>query len=187
MLLGVRTKRFKMEWTDKMYQFLAWKILLDAYETTGQAEKEERKIKLFAEKTSENISVIEKKFVEHQARQIKNDYYELLLGTLERMYQGELRDEDHEEWHIAAPVEFNENFLEIWMQAVKKRITVQMIYNSTTSGESERLVDPYLTRTPYGKGYCHTRKEIRKFRFDRIVDIKLTGKNFEKRKIDEYS
>ena len=64
-----------------------------------------------------------------------------------------------------------------------KRQTVKIKYDSTESGITERLVDPYKSRAPYGEGYCHNRKEVRKFRFDRVIDIKLTEKKFKKPKV----
>ena len=71
---------------------------------------------------------------------------------------------------------------EIWKKGAAKRQTVKIKYDSTASGVSERLVDPYKSSAPYGEGYCHSRKEVRKFRFDRVIDIELTDEKFKKPK-----
>jgi len=64
----------------------------------------------------------------------------------------------------------------------KKLRMTQLIMNSTTSGVSERLVDPYNSKAPYGEGYWHARKEVRKFRFDRAIDIEMTESGFVKKR-----
>jgi len=83
---------------------------------------------------------------------------------------------------IKFDIDYNQKFYEIWKSAVVKRQTVKLKYDSSTSGVAERLVDPYKSSAPYGKGYCHKRKEVRKFRFDRIIDIEMTDKKFVKPK-----
>jgi len=59
---------------------------------------------------------------------------------------------------------------------------VRLLYDSQSSGISERLVDPYKSDAPYGEGYCNTRRDVRKFRFDRVIDIQMTESTFVKKK-----
>jgi predicted DNA-binding transcriptional regulator YafY len=55
-------------------------------------------------------------------------------------------------------------------------------YNS--SEESERVVDPYglVCRSGYWYlvGYCHLRSDLRNFRLDRILDVKMQAETFER-------
>ena len=50
--------------------------------------------------------------------------------------------------------------------------------------ESERIVDPYglVCRTGYWYlvGYCHLRSDLRNFRLDRILDVKMQAETFER-------
>jgi predicted DNA-binding transcriptional regulator YafY len=69
-------------------------------------------------------------------------------------------------------------------EAVLKSSRVEIVYNSYASQcVSRRTVDPYhvLFREGfwYLIGYCHTRKETRIFRVDRINSIELNGEKFE--------
>ncbi len=52
------------------------------------------------------------------------------------------------------------------------------------SEESERVVDPYglVCRSGYWYlvGYCHLRSDLRNFRLDRILDVKMHGDPFER-------
>ncbi|WP_460194447.1 helix-turn-helix transcriptional regulator [Thermosynechococcus sp. FA-CM-4201] len=58
-------------------------------------------------------------------------------------------------------------------------------YTASRNAESERIVDPYLLHiyratNPYLIGYCHTRKEIRWFRVDRIKVLQILEQTFER-------
>jgi len=102
-----------------------------------------------------------------------------------RMYKDEFCGEEYdygEDDFVKPHITYDNKHYEIWTNAVRKRLTARMTYDSATSGMSERLIDPYQTSAPYGQGYCHLRKEVRKFRFDRIIDIELTNKTFIKPK-----
>lgn len=68
--------------------------------------------------------------------------------------------------------------------AILNNSRVTMVYSSYASQSvSERKVDPYhvLFREGfwYLIGHCHTRRETRIFRIDRISDISLAGENFD--------
>lgn len=77
-------------------------------------------------------------------------------------------------------IEYDKELYEVWKEAVRNKQTVKLKYDSTTSGVSERLVDPYASRAPYVDGYCHTRNEVRMFRLDRVLELTLTDQKFEK-------
>ena len=44
---------------------------------------------------------------------------------------------------------------------------------------STRKLDIYYKSSKYVIGYCHLRKDIRKFRTSRIASAKLTDKNYK--------
>ncbi len=71
--------------------------------------------------------------------------------------------------------------------ALDKLKTVQISYFNMDSAEfKKRKVDVYYTSAKYTIGYCHLRKDMRKFRTSRIGSAKLTDgvytipKNFNK-------
>lgn len=78
---------------------------------------------------------------------------------------------------------YNQVFVEI-NQAILEKRTLRVRYDSYSSQKiSDRLLDPYhmIFRGGcwYVVGHCHTRKEIRIFRVDRIVGLELTSQKFE--------
>ncbi len=71
--------------------------------------------------------------------------------------------------------------------ALKQLRTVEISYFNMDSAEfKKRKVDVYYTSAKYTIGYCHLRKDMRKFRTSRIASAKLTDraytipKNFNK-------
>lgn len=171
-------KNFK--YTENMYQYLAWRLFQKIYGEVEWVEQEGKQIDKLVNEAGRGLTEEERKLVENRAIRIGNEYEELALENFKRDYPYEY-DEGEDDFFFA-PVEFNEKFYEIWKQGVAKRQTVKMKYDSTASGISERLVDPYKSRAPYGEGYCHSRKEVRKFRFDKVIDMELTDNKFEKPK-----
>lgn len=76
------------------------------------------------------------------------------------------------------------NALEVLMNGIVKKEQVQMHYQSMESDEPvERTVEPIGLYHEHGywymMAYCHLRKDYRKFRTDRIFDIKQSGNPFE--------
>ena len=68
-------------------------------------------------------------------------------------------------------------------EAFEKRLQVEVEYLSqhVATGDSPqrvRRVDVYYINDPYFEGYCHFRRDIRKFRIDRILDIKPTWQRY---------
>lgn len=108
--------------------------------------------------------------VESYARRIGNDYHDGVLHQLHKMFWHEIHDGETPEEYIT----WNEAHRNTWMHGVATQRSVRLRYDSQTSGETERLVDPYHTRGAYGIGYCHLRKEMRMFRFDRVIAIEGT-------------
>lgn len=172
-------------WADEMYQYLSWYLFKKVYGTTEWYEQEAQRIKQLAGKSGDELSDDQRKIVENRALRLGNEYNEWSLENYEKMYGDDRRDDDYdygEDDFRRAPVEFDNGVYLVWTDSARKKQTVKMKYDSTTSGVSERLVDPYKTRAPYGEGFCHSRKEVRKFRFDRIIDIVMTDKKFIKPK-----
>lgn len=170
-----------INYTKNMYHYLAWRVFQEVYGEVDWCQEEEKTIAGLAEEAGWKLTDEETQIVENRVRRIKNEYEELMTENLREEYGYEHDDGDED--FFFAPVNYNEKFYEIWKQGVAKRQTVKLKYDSTTSGISERLVDPYKSSAPYGEGYCHSRKEVRKFRFDRVIDIKLTERKFKKPKI----
>ena len=166
------------KYTKNMYQYLAWRLFQEIYGEVEWCQEEEKTIAGLAEEASWKLTDEETQIVENRVRRMKNEYEKLITENLREEYG----DDDGEGDFFFAPVDYNEKFYETWKQGVAKRQTVKIKYDSTESGITERLVDPYKSRAPYGEGYCHNRKEVRKFRFDRVIDIKLTEKKFKKPK-----
>jgi len=67
--------------------------------------------------------------------------------------------------------------LSVLATAAQQRRQVWLAYRSSSSGGSERLLDPYGVVAYAGRwytvGYCHLRQEVRVFRLDRISAIEL--------------
>lgn len=83
---------------------------------------------------------------------------------------------------------------EVLSQSMEKNETVFMRYFSASRGEwTERELDPYHLRYNdgawYAIGFCHLRQEVKIFALDRIQDIRLTGRRFERPEdfsVEEY-
>ena len=69
--------------------------------------------------------------------------------------------------------------------------TVEILYNSRSSGKCERrLVDPYRLDQREGRyleiqAWCHNNKTVRTFALDRVLDVRQTGRNFVMRAWDD--
>lgn len=167
-----------VKYTKNMYHYLAWRLFQEVYGEVEWYQGEEKIIAGLAEEASWKLTDEETQIVENRVRRMKNEYEELITENSREDYG----DDGGEDDFFFAPVDYNEKFYEIWKQGVAKRQTVKIKYDSAESGITERLVDPYKSRAPYGEGYCHNRQEVRKFRFDRVIDIKLTEKKLKKPK-----
>jgi predicted DNA-binding transcriptional regulator YafY len=74
--------------------------------------------------------------------------------------------------------------LEALRRAMRSTHRVEMTYASASSGlPSARKLDPYALAFRWGwwyvLGYCHTRREIRTFRIDRIQGLSLSDETFQ--------
>ncbi len=163
-----------------MYHYLAWRLFQEVFGEIDWCREEEITVDKLVKQAGEKLIGEEIKIVENRVGRLKNEYEELIMESLMEEHDYG----DGEDDFYFAPIEYNEKFYEIWKQGMAKRQTVEMKYDSAESGITERLVDPYKSRAPYGEGYCHNRREVRKFRFDRVVDIKLTGNKFKKSKTE---
>ncbi len=78
---------------------------------------------------------------------------------------------------------------DIWHQleeACQKSRQVKMKYRTASRGDevSDRILNPYLLHiyrgtNPYVIGFCHKRQEVRWFRVDRILSLKILNDTFE--------
>jgi len=74
----------------------------------------------------------------------------------------------------------------ILVNSAIRRETVEIDYESQSSGRGQRLIDPYKVEETssgmwYAHSWCHRNKSIRSFALDRIHEITFTGKVFERR------
>ena len=69
--------------------------------------------------------------------------------------------------------------------AILNKITIRFIYYNSKGEKSERIADPlkmwFKEKNWYLFAYCHQKKDIRQFKINRIRDIVLTEKSFDKR------
>lgn len=70
--------------------------------------------------------------------------------------------------------------------AATEQRSLEIEYDSVSSGLGIRLVDPYFlvfrARAFYFVAWCHVRQDFRTFRLDRIRQVKLTDQRFTRRK-----
>src|SRR3990167_9839470 len=169
-----------MLWTKEMYQYLSLKTLKEVFNNTADRNKNSEKvINELIEEIKAKLDLHQINYANHRLRKIKHEYRTNIYEEAKSLYGDRYGDDD--EYYYPA-VEYDEKIHDVWVKGVKERTTIEMTYDSTTSGLTKRLVDPYQTRSPYGQGYCHLKKEVRKFRFDRIVEIALTDLKFTKPK-----
>ncbi len=72
-----------------------------------------------------------------------------------------------------------ENIIAKIEEAISSRRLACIEYFSPESGVSRRNVEIYAKNARYTVGFCHLRKEIRKFRNSRIMGIKLLNEKFK--------
>ncbi len=64
-------------------------------------------------------------------------------------------------------------------KALEQLKTAEISYFNMDSADfTKRKIDVYYTSAKYTIGYCHLRKDMRKFRTSRIVSAKLTDKRY---------
>lgn len=73
----------------------------------------------------------------------------------------------------------DEDVMEKIEEGMNSKRTASMEYFSPDSGISKRNLDIYAKNARYTVGFCHLRKEIRKFRNSRIMSIKLLNGKFK--------
>lgn len=161
-----------------MYHALVWQFFIHASRHLNEIDEIELQHLHRLSKTSlKALSPLEDKIAVNRARRLADTY----KNSIDEQCRGYNERYDEPDYY-SPQVTYDETVYKMWMKAVRERHTVSMLYDSTTSSIKRRLVNPYQTRSPYGKGYCHLRQEVRQFRFDRIIDITLTEKTFDKPK-----
>lgn len=171
----------KVEYTKEMYEYLTWRMFRRVYGATEWVKEESERINGFITTARTKLANDQIKIVNNRELQLGNDYERWMLENFRGNYDSNFAEEDNYEFDHPI-IEYNRDFYRTWKSAVAKRRTVELKYDSATSGMSERLVDPYGSSAPYGEGYCHKRKEVRQFRFDRVIDINITDNKFDKPK-----
>jgi predicted DNA-binding transcriptional regulator YafY len=76
------------------------------------------------------------------------------------------------------------DILETLRRAIRETCRVQMLYQSVSRPAPEtRQLDPYALAFRWGwwylVGYCHTRREVRTFRLDRIQELTVLEQTFQ--------
>lgn len=168
-----------MKWSKIMYQLFALMVLDEIFGSCDSWNPSEAQtIKDQINKFKSQLNPHQIDLVKFRVRKTRNNYKINLLDHFQNIYRKEI--ENGEEMYPS--VEYDQNIYNIWTQAVRRRVSVKIQYESTTSGITTRIVDPYKTNSPYGISFCHTKKEERKFRFDRIIEITLIDSKFIKPK-----
>ncbi|MBU0577279.1 WYL domain-containing protein [Patescibacteria group bacterium] len=162
-----------------MYRYLNWLLFEEVYGMCEWTQQEEIKIQPLITEAKTRLKQDEILIVENRARRMADEYEQCLLYQLNKKHRKELYDDDG---YTPRHITFSSDVHETWLSAVRKQKTMKIKYDSTTSGLSERLINPYQTKGSYGIGYCHKRKKILQFRFDRVIDIELMNRTFEKPK-----
>lgn len=165
-----------MRWTNEMIEFLtallSFQVIEDADVPRELLERFDRRL----QQLRHVCPAEDRKLVESYARRIGDDYHSGVFQELQDMYG---QDSEYGEWP-GEYITWNEEHRDAWTHGVAAQRSVRLRYESQTSGETERMVDPYHTQGAYGIGYCHLRKEVRMFRFDRVIDIQETPRAFTK-------
>lgn len=162
-----------------MYRLFAFMILQDVFGSCDSwSPSEAQIIKKQIDKYKSRLSQHQLNLVKFRVRKAKNNYKTNLLDHFQNIYWKEIGSGEE----MYPSVDYDQHIYNIWTKCVRLRKSIKMQYESTTSGITTRIVDPYKTKTPYGIGYCHTNHEERKFRFDRIIEISLTDNSFIKPK-----
>lgn len=174
-----------MSLEKSQYAYLASLLLKELiWETLGEDIQDFRELSKYVAESAMRLSHEERKNIEFKTYQILDSYRLQLYKDIEEEILQHKYDHGFRigvDEYYKEPIIYNEEHANIWKKASREKKTVSLVYESLTSGITNRLVDPYVTRSPYVEGYCHFRKEVRKFRFDRIIDISLTNKKFKKR------
>ena len=89
---------------------------------------------------------------------------------------------------VSIPVKWGarppENVRQTLEEGLKKRESVEIDYLTRSSDTPDplrktRLVDIYKMDSDFFEGYCHLRKGLRIFKVDRVLQVKLSGKNYK--------
>ncbi len=82
--------------------------------------------------------------------------------------------------------ERGEKFYSAIEQAISDEKCLEIKYDSLTSGQTKRVIEPYflifLGRSFYFVAFCRLRKDFRTFRVDRVLSIEKTGLVFKRQK-----
>ncbi len=157
----------------KVLHHVALLVLRDVYDQTDWLNEDLEKVQKQIDLSQTQLSPAERAESVSLADELVSQYEMTIREYVEDDYQ-----DKYDYWR--EEIEYDEELYEVWKEAVRNRQTVKIKYDSTTSGVSERLVDPYASRAPYVDGYCHTRNEVRMFRLDRVLELTLTDQKFEK-------
>ncbi len=107
-----------------------------------------------------------------------------VLKKIESMLPKEKKEEIKKELLRRKYSTFNSSVDESVYQKIEQSFnslkTVELGYFNMDSAEvTKRLVDIYYKSARYTIGYCHLRKNIRKFRTSRIVSAKQTNQSYK--------
>jgi predicted DNA-binding transcriptional regulator YafY len=106
------------------------------------------------------------------------------LSEIVRQQKRTVVDTTHIEIAVSQRTGGFEKKFRVLEEAIASDRCVELEYDSVSSGLSSRLVDPYFivfrARAFYFVAYCHSRKDFRTFRLDRIVSLKSTDQHFRR-------
>lgn len=155
------TKPFTPEELEAVYQ-IVWKYHENAPENEEEA---------YNDYYDEYEELISKKVISSILKKVAQ---QLPKETKEEMNKDFLRQKYHT---YNNPI--NGKAYSTLRNAFEKLKTVEISYFNMDSAEfKKREIDVYYTSAKYTIGYCHLRKEMRKFRTSRIASAKITDKTY---------
>ncbi|MFH1374129.1 MAG: YafY family protein [bacterium] len=84
-----------------------------------------------------------------------------------------------------AETEKGEQYYGVIEQAITEWRCLELEYDSIQSGVTTRIVEPYFIvfrgRAFYFVAHCRSRREMRTFRVDRVLNVKILDEHFDKR------
>jgi len=125
----------------KVLHHVALLVLRDVYDQTDWLNEDLEQVQKEINLSQSQLSPVELTEASSLADELVSQYEMTIREYVEDDYQ-----DKYDNWR--EEIEYDEELYEVWKEAVRNRQTVKLKYDSTTSGVSERLVDPYASRTP---------------------------------------
>ena len=123
-------------------------------------------------------------YYDEYKKPIKNKVIHSILNKISNLLSAEDKDGIDKDFlrkkYHTFNNEINERVYSIIEKAFNQLKTIEISYFNMESAEfSKRKLNVYYKSRKYVIGYCHLRKDIRKFRTHRIASVKLTRDSYK--------